>query len=782
MANKNTAKRYELPLIITRNQVYFPFNQSDDLDAGRPATVEAIKYANNSDDKLLIVATQKVFTVNNPSMNDIYEVGVLARLTKVRERPHHITVQLEPLARVFINELDESGPFIIADATVTFHEPLDPDANPERLKNALFDFFNDKLELTRRLHIDLDALKAADMNLEELIYFLANKTLNSTEQRMAVLAENSIERRIDILLKFLEDDVANDAVGAITQIVRNRPQSGEGLDEVERDGLPLEDDEDEDEDEEFDTGEEILAQLKKRYFPKNFVTRIKKEAKKMGRVEPSERSRIIEYLDWLMKLPYDQETIDNLDLENVRKVLDKDHFGLEEPKKRIVEFMAVKRLAKENRATVLCFYGPPGTGKTSLATSIATAMGRKLVKASLGGVDDESKLRGFLRTYVGAQPGIIISSMRKAGTINPIFVLDEVDKLGKSNRGDPSSALLEILDPEQNKGFIDHYIDEPYDLSKVVFIATANYYWDIPRPLRDRMEMIELKGYTEEEKVQIAEKHLIPKGIESHGLKGYDIKFTDEALRFIIGGYTWEAGVRMLNQKISAIFRKLSVEVLSDVESNFTITPEEVQKHLGKPRNFFTKKEPEPIVGVVTGISVAGNIGDIMKIEVTTFKGKGVVNVTGNLEKMLKESGEIAASHVRSYAEKYGINPDVFLDTDINVHFPQASTKDGNSAGVAMTIGIISVLTDRKINPNVAMTGEVTLTGRVLAIGGLYEKILGCIRAGIETVLFPEENVVDLDEIPQEVKDKVKLVPIKNIDEAVAIALLPKKVKKKATA
>lgn len=782
MANKNTAKRYELPLIITRNQVYFPFNQSDDLDAGRPATVEAIKYANNSDDKLLIVATQKVFTVNNPSMNDIYEVGVLARLTKVRERPHHITVQLEPLARVFINELDESGPFIIADATVTFHEPLDPDANPERLKNALFDFFNDKLELTRRLHIDLDALKAADMNLEELIYFLANKTLNSTEQRMAVLAENSLERRIDILLKFLEDDVANDAVGAITQIVRNRPQSGEGLDEVERDGLPLEDDEDEDEDEEFDTGEEILAQLKKRYFPKNFVTRIKKEAKKMGRVEPSERSRIIEYLDWLMKLPYDQETIDNLDLENVRKVLDKDHFGLEEPKKRIVEFMAVKRLAKENRATVLCFYGPPGTGKTSLATSIATAMGRKLVKASLGGVDDESKLRGFLRTYVGAQPGIIISSMRKAGTINPIFVLDEVDKLGKSNRGDPSSALLEILDPEQNKGFIDHYIDEPYDLSKVVFIATANYYWDIPRPLRDRMEMIELKGYTEEEKVQIAEKHLIPNGIESHGLKGYDIKFTDEALRFIIGGYTWEAGVRMLNQKISAIFRKLSVEVLSDVESNFTITAEEVQKHLGKPRNFFTKKEPEPIVGVVTGISVAGNIGDIMKIEVTTFKGKGVVNVTGNLEKMLKESGEIAASHVRSYAEKYGINPDVFLDTDINVHFPQASTKDGNSAGVAMTIGIISVLTDRKINPNVAMTGEVTLTGRVLAIGGLYEKILGCIRAGIETVLFPEENVVDLDEIPQEVKDKVKLVPIKNIDEAVAIALLPKKVKKKATA
>lgn len=768
---------YELPLIITRNQVYFPYNQSDDLDAGRPQTVEAIKYANSSDDKLLIVATQKVFTINNPTMNDIYSFGVLAKLTKVRERPHHITVQLEPLARILIDSVDASGSFAIAKAIVVPHLPLDPNADVVALKNALFNFFNDKLELTRRLHIDLDNLKAADMNLEELIYFLANKTLNSTEQRMSILEESSLERRIDILLKLLEDDHANDAVSAITQIVRNRPQSGEGLDEVGKD-IPFGEEED-DEDEEFDSGDEILAQLKKRYFPKNFVARIKKEVKKMGRSEMSERARIIEYLDWVMKLPYDQETIDNLDLENVKKVLDKDHYGLEEPKKRIVEFMAVKRLAKENKATVLCFYGPPGTGKTSLAVSIATAMGRKLVKASLGGIDDESKLRGFLRTYVGAQPGIIMSSMRKAGTINPIFVLDEVDKLGRAGqRGDPSSALLEILDPEQNKGFIDHYIDEPYDLSKVVFIATANYFWDIPRPLRDRMEMIELKGYTEEEKVQIAVKHLIPNGIENHGLKGYNIKFTDEALRFIIGGYTWEAGVRMLDQKLSSIFRKLSVEVLTDVESNFTITPDEVKKHLGKPRNFFTIKEPEPIVGVVTGISVAGNIGDIMKVEVTTFKGKGVVNVTGNLEKMLKESGEIAASHVRSYASKYGIDESVFLDTDINVHFPQASTKDGNSAGVAMTIGIISVLTDRKINPNVAMTGEVTLTGRVLAIGGLYEKILGCIRAGIDTVLFPSENEVDLDEIPQEVKDKIKLVPIKTIEEAVSITLLPKKEKK----
>ncbi len=769
--SKKLYQRYNLPLIITRNQVYFPHNQSDDLDAGRPQTVEAIRTANETEEKLIIVATQRVFTVNNPVFEDLYDYGVLARLTKVRERPHHVTVQLEPLARVLIESIDVDGPFTSATVSHVASLPLDPSVDQNALMEGIFTFFSEKLELTRRLHISIDDLRNSNLSLEELVYFLANKTLNSTEQRMAILEESSLEKRIDSLLKILENDAANDAVNTLTQMVRNRTQTNDNLETNQE--VPDE----EEEDEEFDTGDEILEKLKSRFFPKNFVSRIKKEVKKMGRSEQGEKARILEYLDWLLKLPYDQETIDNLDLLNVRKVLDNDHYGLEEPKKRIIEFMAVKRLAKENKATVLCFYGPPGTGKTSLAISIATAMGRKLVKASLGGVDEESKLRGFLRTYVGAQPGIIMSSMRKAGTINPIFVLDEVDKLGKSaNRGDPSSALLEILDPEQNKGFIDHYIDEPYDLSKVVFIATANYYSDIARPLRDRMEMIELKGYTEEEKVQIAVRHLIPHGIESHGLKGYDIKFSDEAIRFIIGGYTWEAGVRMLGQKIDSILRKLSVETLTDVESNFNISPDEVKKHLGRPRNFFTEKEKEPIVGVVTGIAVAGNIGDIMKVEVTTFKGRGVVNVTGNLEKMMKESGEIAASHVRSYAAKYGIDPDFFMNSDINVHFPQASTKDGNSAGVAMTIGIISVLTKRLVDPNVAMTGEVTLTGRVLAIGGLYEKILGCIRAGIQTVLFPAENIIDLEEIPEDVKAKLKLIPITSIEEAVKIALLPKEV------
>ncbi|HZJ89285.1 MAG TPA: S16 family serine protease, partial [Bacilli bacterium] len=413
--------------------------------------------------------------------------------------------------------------------------------------------------------------------------------------------------------------------------------------------------------------------------------------------------------------------------------------------------------------------------KTSLAISIATAMGRKLVKASLGGIDDESKLRGFLRTYVGSQPGNIISNMRKVGTINPIFVLDEVDKLGSSaNRGDPNSALLEILDPQQNKAFIDHYIDEPYDLSKVVFIATANYIRNIPRPLLDRMELIELKGYTNEEKIEIALRHLIPTGIVDHGLEGYNITFTREGLLEIIDGYTFEAGVRSLNRQISSILRKISVEILTDNDVKVEVTKAEVKRHLGNPYTYFNEKEEKPIVGVVTGLSVVGGqIGEIMKIEVTTFKGKGAVNVTGNLEKMLRETGDIAASHVRSYATHYGINEEDFFNKDINVHFPEASSKDGNSAGLAIALGIISVLTNRTINHDIAMTGEITLMGRVLAIGGVYEKLLGAIRAGISTVIIPQENERDLDEIPEEVKAKVKIVTVSHIDDAIDLVLLP---------
>lgn len=764
-----------LPLIITRNQVYFPNNQSDDLDANRTFTTNAIKYADETHDKYIIVATQKVFSNNNPEQKDIYEHGVLAKLTKVRPRASHVTVRLEPLFRIVIHEISVENDMLFAEVTELPSFPLPKNVNVSALREGFVKFLSDNLELMRRINIDIQTLSAPDVNLEELIYFVANKTLNSTEQRIAILSELDVVARLELLMKFLENDVNNNSVNDIRQKIRNNTKNEQLSEGDANEFKDYNVSEDPDDEEEFDSGEEILDKLKKSYYPPHIVSRVKKEVRKMGRSEQSERSRIIEYIDWLLKLPYDKETIDNLDLENVEKVLDNDHYGLKDPKSRIVEFIAVKRLSKDNRATVLCFYGPPGTGKTSLAMSIAKAMGRKLVKASLGGVDDESKLRGFLRTYVGAQPGTIVSNMRKVGTINPIFVLDEVDKMGRGSlRGDPSAALLEILDPQQNKAFTDHYIDEPYDLSKVVFIATANSLRDISPPLRDRMELIELKGYTEEEKVQIALRHLIPAGIEEHGLSGYNIKFTEDALRTIIDNYTLEAGVRTLNQQISAILRKIGVEILKDSDLKLEITSEEARRHLGKPKLFFNTKEKEPIVGVVTGLSVlGGSIGEILKIEVTTFKGKGAVNITGNLEKMIKESGDIAATHVRSYASKYGISPDLFLGIDINVHFPEAVTKDGNSAGLAMATGVISALTGRKVNSEVAMTGEITLMGRVLAIGGVHEKLIGAIRAGIKTVLIPKDNERDLDDIPEEVKSKVKIIPVSHIDEALPYSLLP---------
>lgn len=769
-------KSYRLPVVVTRNQVYFPKIQSDDLDAGRRFTVDAINMANTTDEKLIIVVTQRNYNDHTPKFETLFKYGVLARMTKVRELQHHVTIRFEPLATVKLVSLETEDTYYVGEALVVNSLPINESVNVNDLKSGLYRYLQNNIDYVRRLNLTLTEELVKQMTLDELTYYVANRTLNLTEERMAMLRELDPVQRLELLMKLIEKAINNDTVTAVSQIIRNKAQSErvkKSDDEKDTDIPRVEEEEEDDED--FDSGEEILEQLKTRYYPPHVVSRVKKEVRKMNRVDQNERARIIEYLDWVLKLPYDQETIDNLDLDNIQKVLDKDHYGLKDPKQRIVEFVAMKRLAKNPQATVLCFYGPPGTGKTSLAMSIATAMGRKLVKSSLGGIDDESKLRGFLRTYVGAQPGNIISSMRKAGTINPIFVLDEVDKLGSSShRGDPNSALLEILDPQQNKAFTDHYIDEAYDLSKVIFIATANYIRNIPRPLLDRMELIELKGYTMEEKIEIAKRHLIPTGIVDHGLEGYDITFTNEALQAIIDGYTFEAGVRSLNRQIAAILRKISVEILKDNNAVLEVTAPEVKRHLGNAYTYFNEKEEKPIVGVVTGLSVVGGqIGEIMKIEVTTFKGKGSVNVTGNLEKMLRETGDIAASHVRSYARTYGVDPDAFLNLDINVHFPEANSKDGNSAGLAIALGIISVLTNRPVNSEIAMTGEITLMGRVLAIGGVYEKMIGAIRAGIKTVIIPKENERDLDEIPEEVKAKIKIVTVSHIDEALNLVLLP---------
>ena len=486
-----------------------------------------------------------------------------------------------------------------------------------------------------------------------------------------------------------------------------------------------------------------------------------------------EASLILNYVEWLLETPWFNKTEDNDDLANVQKILDEDHYGLDEPKKRIIEYLAVKKMTNSLKAPILCFYGPPGCGKTSLGRSIARALGRKYFKVSLGGISDEAEIRGHRRTYVGSMPGRIISGMRKSGVTNPVFLLDEVDKLGSSYKGDPASAMLEVLDPEQNYAFNDNFLEEPYDLSNVLFIATANQIENVPGPLRDRLELIEVNSYTEIEKYHIAVDHLIPKQVALNGLKKSQISFTKDAILYIIQRYTREAGVRDLERKIGTCVRKVVVELLKDTElKKVKVDAIKVRESLGMEKFDDSAKEKEDQIGVVTGLAYTQFGGDILPIEVTHFKGKGGLVLTGSLGDVMKESSSIAFDYVKANADKYGIDSKLFLENDVHIHFPEGAVpKDGPSAGVAITLAIISSLSGRKVNANVAMTGEVTLRGKALAIGGLREKTLAASRCGIKTVIIPEENRKNTEDLPKEVKDNLNIEFMTCVDDAVKIAL-----------
>jgi ATP-dependent Lon protease len=491
-----------------------------------------------------------------------------------------------------------------------------------------------------------------------------------------------------------------------------------------------------------------------------------------------EASLIMNYIDVLLDAPWYQKTEDNDDLDNVQKILDEDHYGLEKVKKRIIEYLAVKHSTGNLKAPILCFFGPPGCGKTSLGKSIARALGRKFYKASLGGISDEAEIRGHRRTYVGAMPGRIIQGMTKAGVTNPVFLLDEIDKIGGSNyKGDPSSAMLEVLDPEQNYAFNDNFLEEPYDLSNVLFIATANNLDNVPAPLLDRLELIEVPSYTELEKIKIAQGFLVKKQMSANGLKEGDVSFPEDGIKEMIEAYTREAGVRQLERLIASCCRKAVVELIKDPShaKPIVMSPTQVKAYLGVEIFEDSKKEKEPQVGVVTGLAYTEFGGDILPIETTYFPGKGGLVLTGKLGDVMKESAQIAVDYVRANAAKYGIDQAIFEKNDIHIHFPEgAIPKDGPSAGVAITTAIISCLTHTPVDNNVAMTGEVTLRGMALPIGGLREKSLAALRSGIKTIIVPEENRKDVSELPEEVKKVLNIVYMKNVDDAVKVALLPK--------
>lgn len=774
MANKPQA--LTLPLLITRALVIFPKNQQL-IEAGRDFSISAVNASKNECDSLILVASQKKYDEDNPKPEDVYNVGVLCRIISVSERDNRLRVRLEVVERVKLSDIrfEENAGYFSAIGGMNPIPSITPVEN-EAIIKAVSKALEGVPNIFSTMPKNIANIVTKSPNAVDICFALAGHLEAPTETKQKILESadaNSLMEQVVFLIN--GENQRNQIERDISETVRESAEKSqreyflrEKLKAIKRelgeDGGDRND------------PDTILEKLEKNPYPENVKNKVKAELKKFDMMPQGslEAALIQSYVDVLMNVPWWQKTDDNDSLENVEKILDEDHYGLENPKKRIIEYLAVKKLTGNLKSPILCFYGPPGTGKTSLGKSIARALGRKFFKASLGGISDEAEIRGHRRTYVGSMPGRIIQGMRKAGVNNPVFLLDEVDKLASSYKGDPASALLEVLDPEQNYQFNDNYLEEPYDLSDVLFICTANYLENIPGPLRDRLELIQLSSYTELEKVQIATGHLVKKQRELNGLKESQATFTEEAIKYIIRSYTRESGVRDLERKIASCLRKVVVAIVKDpsIES-ITIDEKKVREYLGTPNFEDSKKEQKPQIGVVTGLAYTEFGGDILPIEVNYFKGKGALILTGHLGDVMKESCSIALDYVKSNAEKFGINPELFAENDIHIHVPEGAVpKDGPSAGVAITTAIVSCLSKTPVNPDVAMTGEVTLRGNALPIGGLREKSLAALRSGIKTIIVPEENKKDVEELPKEVKETLKIEYMKSADDAIKIALV----------
>lgn len=770
---ENTNNNLTLPLLITRGLVVFP-NMTEEIEAARPFSVQAVKDAKEMTNSLLFIVAQKSPDLDDPKEEDLYKVGTLCRIVSYAQNGSAIRLRVVGSQRVKFLK------FALGEKPSAEGILLDPafgDKQEEaELIKQLFSALSSTPELSRGIPRSAINQLGKGVSADELPDTIAGYLPLSTEQKQAILEEASVSKRLQILLDFLSslrqlaeiDGKINEKVRVSTEKSQKDYYLREKMKAIKEELGETSSPEDED---------SIKEKLEKNPYPENVKARVNQELHRYEMMPESslEASLIMSYIETLMNVPWYQKSEDNEDLNNVRKVLDEDHFGLEKVKKRIIEYLAVKKMTGNLKAPILCFYGPPGCGKTSLGKSIARALGRKFFKASLGGISDEAEIRGHRRTYVGSMPGRIIQGMTKAGTINPVFLLDEIDKIGGSNyRGDPSSAMLEVLDPEQNFAFNDNYLEEPYDLSNVLFICTANNLDAIPAPLLDRLELIEVPSYTELEKIKIADGFLIPKQRKANGLKEGDIDFQESAVKELIEHYSMEAGVRQLERLVASCCRKAVVELLDhpDTPKPITIDAEKVKKFLGAEVFEGSKKEKENQIGVVTGLAYTEAGGDILPIEVTYFPGKGGLLLTGKLGDVMKESCQIALDYVRANAKKYGIADDVFQKNDIHVHFPEGAVpKDGPSAGVAITTAIISALTHTPVKNDVAMTGEVTLRGKALPIGGLREKSLAAMRCGIKEVLVPKDNQKDVDELPKEVKEGLKITLMSCVDDALARAL-----------
>ncbi|MCM8805383.1 MAG: endopeptidase La [Candidatus Omnitrophica bacterium] len=766
-------KKIVKPFIPLRDIVVFP-NMVVPLLVGRQRSINAVEEA-MSTDNLLILAFQKDPKIEEPGIDDLYSTGVSAKLIQsVREPTGTMKILVESIERVRISKIISDKKFF-ACTTEEIKKETARDKETEALSRFILElaekYVNLNTSIPKEFYGTLTTIEDPSRLADSVAGYLPLKF----KDKILILETLDEKERLKKLIEILNSEVN---VLEIQKEIQNKVMKK--VEQTQKEYLLHEQLKTIQQELGKETESPEIAQLRE----KILAAKMSKEAEakaleELGRLSKTmplspEATVIRTYLDWLIALPWQNQTVDNLDLEHAKKILDEDHFGLEKIKERIVEYLAVRRKTESMKGPILCFVGPPGCGKTSLGKSIARCMGRKFVRISLGGVRDEAEIRGHRRTYIGALPGRIIQSMRKAGVNNPVFLLDEIDKLGTDFRGDPASALLEVLDPEQNHMFSDHYLEVEFDLSKVLFITTANTEFTIPPPLLDRMEVIHLPGYTSWEKLQIAKHFLIPRQLQQHGLKPEEIKISDNAIIKIIKEYTREAGVRNLEREIASICRKVTRKTLEEknVKLPFRIGVNNVSDYLGPEKYTSFTRAKEPAVGVATGMAWTEYGGDILFTEVVIMKGKGKLILTGQLGSVMKESAQAAMSFIRANAEKIGVSSDFAEKYDVHIHVPEgAIPKDGPSAGITIVTALVSALTGRKVRCDIAMTGEITLQGKILKIGGLKSKILAAHRADISTIIIPRENEKDLEDIPEKIRKELKIILVDNIMDVLNIAL-----------
>jgi len=768
-----------LPILPLKEAVVYPEIVAPIIVA-TPRGVKLIDEAVMGD-RIIALVTTKTEDVEDPGANDIYSVGTAAVIHRFMKSPDgSVRLICQGIERVRIDRMTQTDPFMRADVSQLPDED-EKTLTVEALMRNTIDMFQRMVNLATGLPEELVNDARNVDRPKQLVYLIGWVLRFKLPDKQTLLEMDPVEAKLKKLNVLLTQELEVLELGkklqSETQSTMEKAQRQYYL----REQLKAIQKELGEEDEQSVEAKELEERVNQAAMPPEADKEARRELNRMRTMPPqaAEYSLIKTYLEWMTELPWNKISEDNLDVVRARQILDEDHYDLEKIKERILEFLAVRKLKKErgsegeaDKGPILCFVGPPGTGKTSLGQSIARAMGRKFIRMSLGGVRDEAEIRGFRRTYVGSIPGRIIQALRRAETRNPVFMMDEVDKIGMDFRGDPSSALLEVLDPEQNKDFRDHYLDVPFDLSQVLFITTANVLDTIPGPLRDRMEIIQLSGYTESEKVKIAQRYLIPRQMKENGLSEGEISFSEAALVRIVREYTREAGLRNLEREIGGVCRKAAVKIADGSAKMVHVVPEDIPGYLGKQRFFAEVAERTETPGVATGLAWTPVGGDVLFVEATRMKGSKGLTITGQLGDVMKESAQAALSLVRSRSKALSIPDDFFDKSDIHVHVPAGATpKDGPSAGVTLTTAIVSVLTGRPVRSDVAMTGEITLRGRVMPIGGLKEKVLAANRAGITTVILPRRNEKDLDDVPAELRQGMTFVPVDTIDDVLAVAL-----------